>query len=43
MAESIAFLAQLHQQLGEQKIDLTVYPDLSKPFARLAVKEGKLL
>jgi len=39
----LAILAQLHQQLGEQKIDLAVYPDLSRPFARLALKEGKLL
>ena len=39
----LAILAQLHQQLGEQKIDLAVYPDLSSPFARLAVKEGTLL
>jgi predicted nucleotidyltransferase len=36
-------LAQLHQQLGEQKIDLAIYPDLSRPFARLAVKEGEAL
>ena len=39
----LAILAQLHKQLGEQKIDLAVYADLSRPFARLAVKEGKLL
>ena len=36
-------LAQLHQQLGEQKIDLAIYPDLSRPFARLAVKGGVAL
>jgi hypothetical protein len=36
-------LARLHQQLGEQKIDLAIYPDLSRPFARLAVKEGEAL
>jgi predicted nucleotidyltransferase len=39
----LAKLAQLHQQLGEQRIDLAVYPDLSRPFARLAAKEGTLL
>ena len=39
----LAILAQLHQQLGEQKIDLAVYADLSRPFARLALKEGTLL
>ncbi len=36
-------LAQLHQQLGEQKIDLAVHADLSRPFARLAANEGTLL
>ncbi|TAN53653.1 MAG: nucleotidyltransferase domain-containing protein [Methylococcaceae bacterium] len=33
-------LAKLHQALGEQKIDLAVYADLSHPFARLAHKNG---
>lgn len=36
----LTILAQLHQQLGPQKIDLAVYEDLSKPFARLAVTGG---
>jgi len=36
-------LARLHQQLGDQKIDLVIYPDLSRPFARLAVKNGEAL
>jgi predicted nucleotidyltransferase len=36
----LTILAQLHQQLGAQKIDLAVYQDLSRPFARLAVSEG---
>jgi predicted nucleotidyltransferase len=36
-------LAALHQQLGDQRIDLVVFPDLSKPFARLAASEGRLL
>jgi len=39
----LTILAQLHQQLGEQKIDLAIYPDLSRPFARLAVEEGEAL
>ncbi|MCE9550640.1 MAG: nucleotidyltransferase domain-containing protein [Betaproteobacteria bacterium] len=43
LMKKLAILAQLHQQLGDQKIDLAVYADLSMPFARLAVKEGKLL
>jgi len=33
-------LACLHGQIGEQKIDLVIQPDLSRPFARIAVKEG---
>ena len=36
-------LAQLNQQLGEQKIDLDIYPNLSRPFARLAIKHGEAL
>ena len=36
-------LAALHQQLGDQRIDLVVFPDLSKPFARLAASEGSPL
>jgi len=36
-------LARLHQQLGDQKIDLVIYPDLARPFARLAVKNGEAL
>lgn len=36
-------LATLHQQLGDQRIDLVVFPDLSQPFARLAIQEGKAL
>lgn len=33
-------LADLHEHLGERRIDLLVYPDLSKPFARVAMAEG---
>jgi len=36
-------LARLYQQLGDQKIDLVIYPDLSRPFARHAVKNGEAL
>jgi hypothetical protein len=36
-------LATLHRQLGDQRIDLVVFPDLSKPFARLAANEGRPL
>lgn len=33
-------LAQLHQKLGERKIDLAVYPDTSRPFPRMVMQEG---
>jgi predicted nucleotidyltransferase len=41
--DRLDILAALHRTLGEQKIDLIVYPDLSKPFARIAAREGVLL
>lgn len=33
-------LMQLHQKLGERKIDIAVYADTSRPFARMVIKEG---
>lgn len=33
-------LVDLHRKLGDRKIDLVVFPDLSRPFARIAVAEG---
>jgi uncharacterized protein len=41
--DQLDILADLHRKLGEQKIDLVVYPDLSRPFARIAAREGILL
>lgn len=41
--DRLDILAELHRNLGEQKIDLVVYPDLSRPFARIAAREGILL
>jgi len=41
--DRLDILADLHNKLGEQKIDLVVYPDLSRPFARIAAREGVLL
>ncbi len=40
LMDKIDILAQLHQSLGERKIDLLVYPDTSRPFARLAMEDG---
>jgi uncharacterized protein len=33
-------LARLHRRLGEQKIDLMIEPDTSRPLARIAVETG---
>ncbi len=33
-------LAQLHKALGERKIDLAIYPDDSRSFARIAMQSG---
>ena len=33
-------LTQLHQKLGERKIDIAVYSDTTRPFARMVIKEG---
>lgn len=33
-------LAQLHHRLGERKIDIAVYPDTTRPFTRMVMKEG---
>ena len=43
LMDKLTVLAKLHQRLGEQKIDLAVFPDLSKPFARIAQQSGILL
>ncbi len=36
-------LTQLHQRLGERKIDIAIYPDITRPFPRMAMKTGVLL
>jgi uncharacterized protein len=33
-------LAQLHQKLGERKIDIAVYPDSTRPFPRMVMQDG---
>ncbi len=40
LPEKLDLLAQLHQTLGQQKIDLTVARDDSRPFVRLALAQG---
>lgn len=36
----LGILAQLHQKLGECKIDIVVYQDDSRPFSRMVMQEG---
>ena len=36
----LSILAQLHQQLGDRKIDIAVYSDDSRPFPRMVMQEG---
>ena len=33
-------LAELHQRLGERKIDIAIYPDATRPFPRIVMQEG---
>lgn len=40
LMDRLAVLAKLHLLLGEQKIDLVVFPDLTQPFARIAQQSG---
>lgn len=39
----LQILASLHQQLGERKIDVAVFADASRPFAKMALEHGVLL
>ena len=39
----LEILAQLHQKLGERKIDIAVYSDTTRPFPRLVIQTGVLL
>lgn len=40
LLDKLEILSELHVRLGEQKIDLLIYPDLSQPFARVAMSRG---
>ena len=33
-------LTQLHQQLGERKVDIAIYPDGTRPFPRMIMQEA---
>jgi predicted nucleotidyltransferase len=41
--DRLDILAELHQRLGDQKIDLVVSRDSEQPFARVALAEGVAL
>lgn len=43
LMDKLAVLAELHQTLGEQQIDLAVFPDFSRPFTRIAKQTGVAL
>jgi predicted nucleotidyltransferase len=36
-------LSKLHQQIGERKIDIAVYPDTMRAFPRMVMQAGILL
>lgn len=36
-------LAQIHQQLGDRKVDIAIYPDDSRPFPRIVMLEAARL
>lgn len=36
----LGILAQLHQRLGERKIDIAVFANDSRPFTRMVMQEG---
>jgi len=33
-------MARLHQQFGERKVDLSIYPDATQPFPRMVMQEA---
>ena len=39
----LQILATLHQQLGERKIEVAVFADANRPFAKIALEHGVLL
>jgi predicted nucleotidyltransferase len=40
LMKKLEILAQLHEKLGERKIDLAVFHDANRPFAKIALKTG---
>ena len=40
LMKKLEILAQLHEKLGERKIDLVVFPDSTRRFAKIALERG---
>ena len=40
LMDKLDILAQLHQRIGERKIDIAVYPDAARPFPRMVLQTG---
>lgn len=40
LMKKLEILAQLHRELGDRKIDLAIFPDGSRPFAKIALETG---
>lgn len=40
LMKKLEILAQLHEKLGDRKIDLAVFPDANRPFAKIALEKG---
>jgi len=40
LMQKLEILAQLHKKLGDRKIDLAVFSDANRPFAKIALEKG---
>jgi predicted nucleotidyltransferase len=38
--DKLDILSQLHQQLGDRKVDIAIYPDGTRPFPRMVMQEA---
>lgn len=38
--DKLDILVQLHQQLGDRKIDIAIYPDATRPFPRVVMEKA---
>ncbi|WP_045225256.1 nucleotidyltransferase domain-containing protein [Methyloterricola oryzae] len=43
LMRKLDILARLHRELGERKIDLTIYPEADRSFTRIAISSGVCL